>query len=344
MGAIIFPQRGIYQEKNKKYTFEIFSDREPPFEYEVLNNQAPEKHFLSTLGKNELEETMRYYDVYPGFEGFAADAIFEKFRDRKKVPAIMGILNATPDSFFSGSRTEGNEDRILKMIEEKPDIIDVGGESTRPGSLPVNPKEETERVLPVIKMIRDHSDVPVSVDTRHFEVIDSLLKYDIDYINDISGFSDEKMVKLASETDLKCIIMHMKGNPQNMQNYTSYNDIIREVISFLQIRMTELVNKDIKKERLIIDPGIGFSKDFHGNLEILKNIMSFNIGFPLLVGASRKTFIGHITGKNAEKRLPGTIATTIYLAQNKTDIIRVHDVDENRDALITYAALIGEYP
>ncbi|MGC8609149.1 MAG: dihydropteroate synthase, partial [Thermoplasmata archaeon] len=287
-------------------------------------------------------EIFKHYGLYAGSESKVTEAIFKKLDNRQCTSSIMGILNATPDSFYSGSIVKENDSKILKMIEEKPDIIDIGGESTRPGSLPVEPEKEIERILPIIKTVRDHTDIPVSIDTRHYQVINALLKYDINYINDISGFKDEKMIQIAQNTDLKCIVMHMRGDPQNMQKYTSYNDIIEEVAAFLQSRSMELTDRGIKEERIILDPGIGFSKDFSGNLEILRNLGSFYLGFPLLVGTSRKTFIGHITGKNPENRLPGTIATSIYLAQNKTDIIRVHDVSENRDAIMTYNALIGK--
>lgn len=279
-----------------------------------------------------------------GFNKAYAEMIARGMETKKRKSSavrIMGIINATPDSFYPGSTIANNSGLIDRMIEEKPDIIDIGGESTRPGSHMISADAEIERIRPVVQYLSSVSDIPLSIDTYHPETIEAMLQYGIEYVNDISGFSDSRMRELASESDLKCIVMHMRGDPSSMQSFTEYRDIVSEIIGFFFSRLLEMQDSEIDPERIILDPGIGFSKDARGNLEILRNIDSFRIGFPLLVGTSRKSWIGHITGDDVFHRLPGTIASSIYLEMHGVDIIRVHDVAGNRSALRVFRELTG---
>ncbi|AAT43136.1 dihydropteroate synthase [Picrophilus oshimae] len=274
------------------------------------------------------------YDFLSPFKDIIIKNIFGK-RETK----IMGILNATPDSFFPGSRV-GSDDKIYEMLEEKPDIIDIGGESTRPGSSEVDPETEIKRLEGVLNILKSYN-IKISIDSRHYRVIEALLKrYDIDYINDISGFIDKRMIKMASEYKKKCIVMHMRGEPQNMNKFTDYDDIFFEINAFFFDRIKNMINSGIEPENIIIDPGIGFSKNYEQNIKLIKSPWSFAFGFKTLYGTSRKSFIGKITGNDVNKRLGSTIATSIYLAMNNVDILRVHDVSENRSAIELYKMLV----
>ncbi|WP_297217316.1 dihydropteroate synthase [Thermoplasma sp.] len=338
MDGLIIPRRGSYARSGNKFQFEIYSDKVPPVDHEEIT-ESGKKKYLVWADQKLLRDLMEFYSINPGHEDHASAAIFKALDEKPAIPKIMGIVNATPDSFYPGSRVLGHSDLVFKMIDEKPDIIDIGAESTRPGSKGVDPSTELDRLIPIVKMVRDYSDIPISIDSRHPSVIDGLTKYEINYINDISGFTDRRMIEIAKDSGLNCIVMHMRGTPENMQSMTTYDDVIYEVSAFLADRTEALLKNDVSFDRIILDPGIGFAKDIKGNVEILRNIKSFNIGFPLLVGTSRKSFIGMITGQKVENRLAGTIGTSIYLAENRVSILRVHDVKENRDALTTYLVL-----
>ncbi|MCY0851561.1 MAG: dihydropteroate synthase [Thermoplasma acidophilum] len=341
MDGLIIPRRGSYGGSNGRFLFEIFSEKAPPVEHEVIT-EGGKKKYLVWADQKMIRDLMEFYSMYPGHEDAASAAVFNALDDKPSIPKIMGIVNATPDSFYPGSRVLGHSDLVFKIIDEKPDILDIGAESTRPGSKGIDPSTELERLIPVVKMVRDYSDIPISIDSRHPSVIDGLIKYEINYINDISGFTDRRMIDIAKDSGLNCIVMHMRGTPENMQSMTAYDDIIYDVAGFLANRADELLKNEIGFDRIILDPGIGFAKDIKGNVDILRNIKSFNVGFPLLVGTSRKTFIGTITGQKVENRLAGTIGTSIYLAENRVSILRVHDVKENRDALTTYLVLASQ--
>jgi dihydropteroate synthase len=280
--------------------------------------------------KSILKEFYMKNHIFEGYEDMISSKADKKLTNKKSL--IMGILNSTPDSFYPGSRIE-NMEIIDKMLDAKPDIIDIGGESTRPGSERVPPEKEFERIKPVLEYIKSCSKIPVSVDSRNLYTISNAMDYGIEYINDISGFSDKGMIDLAATSNVKCVLMHMKGNPQNMGDYTNYDDLYFQLNQYFYERANGMVKKGIDPENIIIDPGIGFAKDFHGNMAILKSPWSFFIGFDTLFGTSRKGFIGEITGSSVENRLGGTIASSIYLNRNGVDILRVHDVGENRDAI-----------
>ncbi|AGO60844.1 MULTISPECIES: dihydropteroate synthase [Ferroplasma] len=288
--------------------------------------------------KSILKEFYIKNHIFEGYEDEISAKAENKITNKKSL--IMGILNATPDSFFEGSRIS-NKEIVDSMLDAKPDIIDIGGESTRPGSKMVDPETEFNRIKDVLEYIKSCSNIPVSVDSRHLYTISRAMEYGIEYINDISGFSDPGMIDIAAGSNVKCIVMHMRGNPENMGEYTDYDNLYFQLNRYFYNRADEMVKKGINPENIILDPGIGFAKDFNGNMDILSSPWSFFIGFDTLFGTSRKGFIGKITGSTVKERLGGTIASSIYLNSNGVDILRVHDVRENRDAINMYNYIKG---
>ena len=248
---------------------------------------------------------------------------------------IMGIVNATPDSFYPGSRIKKDKliDIVSKMINDGAEIIDVGGESTRPGAEEVPLDEELNRVVPVIETIKKNFDVIVSVDSYKSKVADESLKVGADMVNDISALRfDKNMVNVIRKFDCPVILMHMKGTPKDMQKNPYYEDPVLEIYEFLKERIEFAKRNGI--EKIIIDPGIGFGKRLTDNLLIIKNLSKFKeLGYPILLGASRKSMIGMILDLPVEERLEGTLAITAIGVVNGADIIRVHDVKENYRAV-----------
>ena len=259
-------------------------------------------------------------------------------------PLIMGILNITPDSFYSDSRYSA-EDAVKKaqtMIEKGADWIDIGGESTRPGASKVSIEEEIERVIPVIKQLRNFNEkIMISIDTRNHQVARLALENGANMVNDVSGLRDKKMVDLIIEEKCAVCIMHMNGEPGDMQKNPTYHDVVEEVASYLDKQAKELIDRGLPRELILIDPGIGFGKTQQHNLLLMKSAKRFQeLGYGLLWGISRKSVIGHLTGKqNASQRLSGTLASSLYGAQMGVDILRVHDVDEHNDLFNAYYAL-----
>jgi dihydropteroate synthase len=254
----------------------------------------------------------------------------------------MGVLNVTPDSFSDGGDFMDLGKAVahaLQMEEDGADIIDVGGESSRPGAEPVSAEEELERIIPVIDGIRRNSRVLISVDTTKSKVADSALQVGANWINDISGLrSDPDMIDLAHSYDCPVVVMHMKGTPKTMQQDPAYKNILEEIELFFKERIETLNQKGINK--IVLDPGIGFGKRLQDNLDLIKNSDRFKKnGFPVLFGPSRKSFIGMITGQNENHRLAGSLAAVQVLVEKGVNIIRVHDVRETRDFLKVMTAL-----
>ncbi|SMB91538.1 dihydropteroate synthase [Desulfonispora thiosulfatigenes DSM 11270] len=252
-------------------------------------------------------------------------------------PLLMGIINLTPDSFYAKSRIK-KDDLLLKVkeyIDNGADILDIGGESTRPGSDSVSKEEELERVIPTIQVIRENFDIPISLDTYKAEVAREGIKVGADIINDISGFEfDENMVDVIKETGAPIVIMHMKGNPKNMQENPYYDDVIKEVCSYFVGKIEYALNNGVKREQIILDPGIGFGKRLEDNLTILKYMDEFKMfNLPILIGASRKSVIKDVLNLPVDERLSGTLAITARAAELNTNIIRVHDIRENRQVI-----------
>lgn len=257
--------------------------------------------------------------------------------DFSRKPLIMGILNATPDSFYPESRLStpaSGVERALQMIDDGADLLDIGGESTRPGSLPVPLDIELERVVPLIEGIRRRSDLPISVDTRKAEVARRAVEAGADIINDVSAMRDDPaMVEIAVGFDTPVVLMHMQGTPATMQLDPHYDDALREVTAELSGRAREIASLGVSAARIILDPGIGFGKRLEDNLRLIRGIPKLkSLGYPVLIGLSRKGFLGAITGrKGTEARLAATIAANAYALLAGADILRVHDVRESVD-------------
>ncbi len=258
---------------------------------------------------------------------------------------IMGILNVTPDSFSDGGRFIEKEravERGLEMFEEGADIIDVGGESTRPGALPVGVAEEMDRVIPVVEALASRG-VPVSIDTTKAEAARAALASGAGMVNDVSALCmDAAMAGVCAEFRAAVVLMHMRGTPSTMQEDTGYEDLVSEVYDHLMARMDYAVAAGIERESIIIDPGIGFGKSSGGNMELIRSLREFRtLGAPILLGPSRKSFIGAVLGAGAEVRLMGTIAVAVAAVLNGASILRVHDVKEARMALDMADAIRG---
>jgi len=246
---------------------------------------------------------------------------------------VMGIVNATPDSFSDGGSYANVDDAVkhaIQMVADGAELVDVGGESTRPGSDVVAPEEEIHRVLPVIRRIVDElPDVPVSIDTRKPAVARAALEGGASIVNDVSAGADPAMFGVVGEADAGMVLMHMKGEPKTMQDDPSYYDVVAEVRGFLGDRVEAAVGAGIDLERLCIDPGIGFGKTLEHNLAILHDIRAFHhLGVPVLVGPSRKRFIGTLTDTDVDDRIEGTAGVVAWCAAEGVDIVRVHDVKE----------------
>jgi dihydropteroate synthase len=258
----------------------------------------------------------------------------------------MGILNVTPDSFSDGGKYFDSKmavEHALELAACGADIVDVGGESSRPGAEPVSLEDELARVIPVVKEICRRIDIPVSIDTNKSEVARRALDVGASVINDISALRvDEKIGQFAADYKSYLILMHMRGTPQNMQDDTHYNDLIGEVSGFLKSSVERAMSFGVSKDRIIIDPGIGFGKSVDGNFVILKNLHRFlELGCPILVGASRKSFIGKALNVDLDGRLEGSVAAACYAVLNGADIIRVHDVAETKQALTVIEKITG---
>ena len=244
---------------------------------------------------------------------------------------VMGVLNVTPDSFSDGGQFfESNMavERGFTMAREGADIIDVGGESTRPYSRKITVNEELDRVVPVIEGLRKELAIPISIDTCKGEVAQEALKAGASMINDISALRfDPDMASIAAEAGVPLILMHMKGMPENMQKNPTYGDLIPEIFDFLEDAIERSVSAGIKRDLIIVDPGIGFGKTFDHNLTIIKELSRFEaLERPVLLGTSNKAFIGHILGKEVYERDTGTMATIAYGVINGARIVRVHNV------------------
>ncbi len=257
--------------------------------------------------------------------------------DDLEPPAIMGILNTTPDSFSDGGSFGSLDEavsRAIQMVEEGAAMIDVGGESTRPFADPVSIEEEIRRTIPVIQKLADQVKVPLSIDTRHTEVAKLALEYGASIVNDVNGLREPRMDELIAEKEASAVIMHMKGTPRDMQVAPSYQDVIDDIHEFLVERVDHMVSLGVQKGRLMIDPGIGFGKRVGDNLMILRELDSFtDIGCPILIGASRKSFIGKVLGSEVDDRLEGSLASALIAAMNGASVLRVHDIKETKRVL-----------
>ncbi|NQX80322.1 MAG: dihydropteroate synthase [Hyphomicrobiaceae bacterium] len=254
-------------------------------------------------------------------------------------PRVMGIVNVTPDSFFDGARYTDTEAAIIhgkKLVDEGADILDVGGESTRPGSDAVPENLELDRVIPVIEGLAGQVDALISIDTRKSSVMQQAINSGVDLINDVSALTYEPdSLKLVAKANVPVILMHAQGEPKTMQNHPTYRDVVLDVFDYLESRVDACISAGIPHSRIIIDPGIGFGKTLAHNLSLLSHLsLLHGLGLPILVGASRKSFITHLTScQTAEKRLSGSLAAACHAVSQGVQIIRVHDVLETSQAL-----------
>lgn len=260
---------------------------------------------------------------------------------------IMGILNVTPDSFSDGGKylTPGLAiERGIQMAEDGADIIDIGAESTRPGAEPISIEEELQRIIPVLEGLLKQVDVPISIDTYKSSVAETVLKIGANIINDISGLRfDPKMKDVVAKYQVPVVIMHIKGEPRNMQHHPNYEDLIGEIYDYLSASIQLAETAGIKQEKIIVDPGIGFGKRLFDNYEILKRLLEFQgLGCPILIGPSRKSFIGKVLDLPPDQRLEGTIAAVAIGIQNGAHIVRVHDVKEVSRACRIVDLLVGK--
>ena len=336
-GDCAVPRKASSFEKGKCTVLLMITKRD----FKKLLEKLKRQPFKLAELSEKLKEVLKNYEN---------NTFILKTNDKELIlnrPQIMGILNVTPDSFSDGGEyadLNAAVKRAEKMLEEGAKIIDVGGESTRPGSEPVPLEEEIKRVIPVIKEIRKRlgNGFFISVDTYKSKVAELALNEGADIVNDISGFHfDERMAEVVAKNDALAVVMHIKGTPRDMQKNPYYEDPVTEIIEYFENTIKEAESKGVKREKLIIDPGIGFGKRLIDNLCILKRLSEFKVlGLPILIGASRKSFIGHITGEeNPKNRLPGSLSAVAVSVLKGAKIVRVHDVKETKQFLDTLTAI-----
>lgn len=268
----------------------------------------------------------------------------------------MGILNATPDSFSDGGRLQSvtqtggfcvSVDRALQlaetMLDQGASIIDVGGESTRPGALPVSEQEEMERVLPVVEAIAKRLDIAISVDTSSVRVMEEAIAVGAGLINDVRALGRQGAMEVVAPSMAAVCLMHMRGQPLDMQEQAEYGCVVDEVLAFLEQRVVACEKAGIERGRLLVDPGFGFGKTLTHNYELLRHLGRLQVlGLPILVGLSRKSMIGNITGRGVEQRLAGGLAATVHALLQGAAIVRTHDVAETVDAIKVHCAIVSD--
>jgi dihydropteroate synthase len=324
----------------------------------VIETEEQLKKIVSDLkseGKNEYAKQLTEKWVNLNKKNFKIN-YKGKFLNLGHKTAVMGILNLTPDSFSDGGLyyrdIDKAVDRVSQMLEEGADIIDIGGESTRPGAKPVTVEEEMERVIPVIKALRKElgDNFLISIDTYKSKVAEEAVKEGADIVNDISGMTfDPDMAKTVAKLDCPVIINHTRGRPDSMQENVYYDDVVFEIVEFFENQIKYGMSKGIRKDRFIIDPGIGFGKYVEHNVEIIKRLQEFKVlGLPVLIGISRKSFIElilkNIAGRDSVppvERLSGSLGATAYAVMNGAHIIRTHDVKETVDFLTIIDTIRG---
>ncbi len=321
----------IIQGTSKSIRNLIEKIRKQPFDLKALSGNL--EKYLDRLDENKKQKEL--------------DIGKKKFNLEKDI-LVMGILNVTPDSFYDGGyyfKKDKALNRAEAIVKEGAHIIDVGGMSTRPGSLPVSLKQEIERIIPIIEYIGKNHNILISADTYRSEVAGRAIDAGAHIINDISGLSmDEGMAGVVAKSGVSVVIMHIKGTPENMQKNPEYENVIDEIYDYLEDRADTAINSGIKREKIIVDPGIGFGKTTEHNVEILNKINEFKMmGYPLLIGASRKSFIGNILDLPAEERLEGSLAASVCSVIGGANILRAHDVKETIRAVKIAESIINGF-
>jgi dihydropteroate synthase len=258
-------------------------------------------------------------------------------------PKIMGVLNVTPDSFSDGGAFNAADkavERALALVSAGADIVDIGGESTRPGAATVSAQEEMDRVLPVVEALKKQGGIAVSVDTSTPEVMSAVLSLGVELINDVRAFQREGALEAVRDCDAHLCVMHMQGRPATMQERPQYQNVVDEVLDFLSGRLSVLREYGIADDQLLVDPGFGFGKTLEHNLSILRGLERFcDLGFPVLVGMSRKTMIGEILNKPVTERMYGSLAAALVALDRGASVLRVHDVAETADVVKVWKAV-----
>lgn len=261
---------------------------------------------------------------------------------------VMGIVNVTPDSFSDGgeyNRLNDAIDHVAQLLKEGADIVDIGGESTRPGAYSVAEQEELDRVIPLVTAVKQRFNVPISVDTTKPRVMTESIGAGASIINDVNALRENGALQALAATEVEVCLMHMQGEPRSMQHNPDYDDVVCDVKAFLQERVAACEQAGIARERIWLDPGFGFGKSQRHNYQLLQRLQAFHeLQLPLLVGMSRKSMIGHVTGREVNDRLAGSLAAATIAAMKGARIIRVHDVKETVDAMrVVAATLEGEH-
>ena len=263
---------------------------------------------------------------------------------RSRRPLVMGVVNVTPDSFSDGGLFDRPDRAVahgLTLLEQGADLLDIGGESTRPGAEPVTEDEELARVMPVLEGLRRHSDAPISIDTSKPALMRAAAEAGADMINDVSALGAPGSLEAVVASGLPVCLMHMQGEPRTMQRNPRYEDVVGEVLDFFQDRLQTCLDAGVARESIVLDPGFGFGKSLDHNLALLHRLDELNsLGYPLLVGISRKSMLGALTGRKApDQRVAASVAAAVIAAQRGAAIVRVHDVAETIDALKIWSAL-----
>ena len=257
-------------------------------------------------------------------------------------PLVMGVVNVTPDSFSDGGqylRTDAALAHAQRLVSEGADILDIGGESTRPGAQPVSVQEELDRVMPVLEALRD-APVPLSIDTRRTAVMQEAIRAGADMVNDIGALQDAGAMRLVAGSKAAVCLMHMQGVPQTMQLQPEYWDVVTEVSAFLHARIEAAEEAGLSRERIVADPGFGFGKTLAHNLTLLRDLSKLReLGVPVLAGMSRKSMLGVLTGQEVGNRMPSSVAAALIAVQRGASIVRVHDVQATVDALKVWHAV-----
>ena len=327
---------------NKKKTLPLSGNKEISFDHiEIISRNSKKKILIKKL--NSLPRLLKKQIILDLKKITSKKKNFAKL-NFQKLPNIMGVLNMTPDSFSDGGKFNTRNKGVkhaIQMFKAGANIIDVGGESTRPGSKAINVKLEWNRVDKILKLICKK--VPVSLDTRKAMVMKEGIRQGVKIINDVSGLSyDTESINILKKNKTPFVIQHSKGSPENMQNKPTYKNELLDIYDFFEEKIKFLRSIGIKHNNIIIDPGIGFGKNLKHNMNLISNISIFHtLGFPILVGNSRKRFIKELSGKNDTKnRIGGTVASSIYLMMQGVQILRIHDVNELQQAIKVFKKLL----